>query len=75
MKVKDQGRKCFMSVHPERIQKAAEFIKNNRFVNPESVSVKSDRIIWTLDSHSVPEGDGPSIELMIIREAEKVCKS
>jgi hypothetical protein len=67
-------RRCTMSLTPEQADVARQVLAAHGCVEPASVRYSGQHLSWSIDLASLPDGDGPAVELVIVRAIERAVR-
>lgn len=67
-------KRCTTSVHREYEGAARAILAKHPSVVAETIRFSGEHLSWSLDLSLLPEGDGPAIELVLVRDIERAAK-
>ena len=67
-------RRCTMTLHREHEAVARVVLAKHPSVVESTIRFSGEHLSWSLDLSVLPDGDGPAVELVLVREIERASK-
>lgn len=67
-------RRCTLALHHEHEGVARQALALHVCVEPGTVRFTGGHLSFSIDLALIPNGDGPSVEGVILRDVERACK-